>query len=214
MFQTILELLASFVINTIETTGYVGIAVLMALESANIPIPSEIIMPFAGYLVFEEKFNFFLVVFWGAMGNLLGSLVSYYFGFFGGRVFLERFGKFIFITKHDLDVADSWFKKYGTLVIFASRVLPVVRTFISFPAGIAKMNVWKFTIYTFAGSLIWSIILTYAGVIAGANWRILEDYFHKFDWLVAFFLIVGVIWWVRRHIRLLGEETNGKQTKL
>lgn len=199
--EQIFAFLASFVIQTIETTGYAGIAFLMALESANIPIPSEIIMPFAGYLVFEEKFNFFLVVLWGAIGNLLGSLVSYYLGFFGGRAFLERFGKFFFLTTHDLDVANSWFKKYGTMIIFASRVIPVVRTFISFPAGIAKMNIWKFTIYTFAGSFIWSVILTYAGVIAGANWRILENYFRKFDWLIAGILLVLGIWWIWRHVK-------------
>lgn len=206
--DTLLEFLASLVIQTIETTGYAGIAFLMALESANIPIPSEIIMPFSGFLVWEEKLDFLWVVFWGATGNLIGSIISYYVGFFGGRPFLEKYGKFMLITRHDLDLADRWFQKYGTITILASRVLPIVRTFISFPAGIARMNVWKFSAYTLAGSFIWSFILTYAGVIMGQNWTDLEGYFRKFDWAIAGLLALLGVWWVWRHIGLLRKESR------
>lgn len=199
--ETILEWLSSIIISIIEKTGYFGITALMALESANIPVPSEIIMPFSGLLVFEGKFNLLWVIFWGAFGNLAGSIVSYYLGFWGGRSFLEKYGKFLLITKHDLDLADRWFKKYGTLTIFASRVLPIVRTFISFPAGIARMNVLKFSLYTFCGSFIWSYLLTYIGVIMGENWTRLEGYFRKFDWAIVVLLTIGGAWWVWRHLK-------------
>ena len=208
MIESLLEFLASFIITTIETTGYTGIAILSALESANIPIPSEIILPFSGFLVFKGTFNFFYVVLAGTFGNLVGSLVSYYIGFWGGRPFLVKYGKFLLVTQHDLDLADRWFYKYGSAIIFASRVLPVVRTFISFPAGVAKMNIWKFSLHTFAGSLLWSIMLTYAGVLAGKNWTVLEGYFRKFDWAVLAFLVIVGIWWVWRHIKILKHEKN------
>jgi len=202
----ILGELSSHVINFIDKSGYFGIAVLMALESANIPIPSEIIMPFSGYLVFQGKFNLLWVVFWGAFGNLAGSIISYYLGFFGGRVFFEKYGKFLFITKHDFDLAEKWFQKYGAIIVFASRVLPVVRTFISFPAGVAKMNIWKFSIYTFGGSFIWSYFLAYAGVITGENWNVLGGYFRKFDWALVLLCVLFIIWWIRRHVKIMTHE--------
>lgn len=198
--DSLLQLLASLVITFIERTGYLGITVLMALESANIPIPSEIIMPFSGYLVFQEKLSFFWVVFWGAGGNLIGSLFSYFIGFYGGRTFLEKYGKFFFLTHHDVDLAEKWFKNYGTITIFVSRLLPVVRTFISFPAGIGRMNIWKFSFYTFLGSFLWSALLTYVGVIGGENWDILSPYFRKFDWLFVILLSLGGAWWIKRHL--------------
>ena len=206
MIEIIFEFLANTVIFVIETTGYVGIALLMALESANIPIPSEVIMPFAGFLVWEEKLNWWLVIFAGAFGNLLGSLVSYYLGKWGGRPFLERYGRCFFITRHDLDLGDRLFAKYGPITIFASRVLPIVRTFISFPAGMARMNIWKFSLYTFTGSFMWSMMLTYAGLITGENWDGLKEYFRTFDWLIAGIIVVLGTWWIWRHIKLLKRE--------
>ena len=199
--EHLLEFLAGIIMQTIETTGYAGIAVLMALESANIPIPSEIVMPFAGYLVSKGEFGFWQVVLWGAIGNLLGSLASYGFGFYGGRRFLGRYGKWFFITPHDVALADRLFWKYGTIIAFASRILPVVRTFISFPAGIAKMDLRKFLLYTFAGSFLWGIFLTYIGVKLGENWHSLEGYFRTFDWLIAGILIMLGVWWIMKHIK-------------
>ncbi len=205
--EFILEWLSSIIISVIEASSYAGIFVLMALESANIPIPSEIIMPFAGYLVFAGKLDFLWVVFWGALGNLAGSLASYYLGYFGGWRALQKYGKFLFIASRDLDMADTWFAKYGTIIILLSRVLPVVRTFISFPAGVARMNVLKFSLYTFVGSLLWSYLLTYIGVIMGENWKYLEAYFRRFDWVIGVVLILCGGWWVWRHIKNMKHET-------
>src|SRR3989344_1950650 len=189
--EHLLELLASMVMYSIEATGYAGIALLMAAESANIPVPSEIIMPFAGYLVSKGEFSFWWGVFWGAAGNVAGSVVSYYLGYFGGRRCLVSYGKFLFITMHDLETADRLFGKYGSAIALFSRLLPIVRTFISFPAGVAKMNIWKFSLYTFIGSFVWSIFLTYVGVVLGENWHSWEGYFRKFDWLIAGLLVTA-----------------------
>ena len=207
--EYILHQLSEFVILTIEKTGYFGIFTLMALESANIPIPSEVIMPFSGFLASQGKLNLMTVVFWGAMGNLIGSIISYYAGFFGGRVLLEKYGKFILISKHDLDLSEKLFSRYGDFVIFGSRVLPVIRTFISFPAGIAKMNIFKFSVYTFAVSFVWSFILAYVGVIMEENWDGLEVYFRKFDWAIVSVLAAGFVWWAWRHFKILKSENAG-----
>ena len=199
--EFILEWFSNSIISVIETSGYLGIFILMALESANIPVPSEIIMPFSGYLVFAGKFNLLWVVLWGACGNLAGSVVSYYLGFFGGRAILQKYGKFFFIKDRDLELAEHWFSKYGGVTAFAARMLPIVRTFISFPAGIARMNILKFSVYTFAGSFVWSYFLAYIGIIMGENWTYLEAYFRKFDWAIAGLIAAGVIWWIRRHFK-------------
>jgi membrane protein DedA with SNARE-associated domain len=189
MIYDLLSEVSSFIINFISSLGYGGIGILMALESACIPIPSEIIMPFSGYLVFSGKFSLWLVVFWGTIGNLIGSIIAYLVGFYGGRPLIEKYGKYVFLSKEDLDRAQRWFEKYGSLSIFFSRMLPIVRTFISLPAGIARMPVWKFSLFTFIGSLPWVLFLTYIGVITGENWSKIEVYFRKFDWLVIILLI-------------------------
>ena len=151
------------VIHSIQTTishfGPMGIAALMAIESANIPLPSEAILPFAGYLVSIKVLNFHIAAFAGAFGCLLGSIPSYYIGYFGGRPFVEKYGKWFLISKKDLETADKWSQKYGDISFFICRMLPVVRTFISLPAGILKANFPRFITYTFLGSLIWSYIL-------------------------------------------------------
>ncbi|MDD5144715.1 MAG: DedA family protein [Candidatus Pacebacteria bacterium] len=187
--------ISAFAINVISDTGYFGIAFLMALESACIPIPSEIIMPFSGYLVWLGKFNLLQVALWGAIGNVIGSVVAYIVGFYGGRPLLDRYGKYLLISNEEINRAQEWFAKYGSASIFFSRLLPVVRTFISFPAGIARMNFGKFLIYTFLGCLPWAFILTYAGVIMGENWKDLEIYFKRFDWLILILFVASVSWW-------------------
>ncbi len=168
----------------------------MALESALIPIPSEIIMPFAGFLVWEGKFSFANVVLWGALGNLAGSIIAYFLGFYGGRPLLEKYGKYILISTEEIKRADDWFKKYGNFSIFISRMLPVVRTFISLPAGVARMPFWKFSLYTFLGSLPWAFLLTYLGIISGENWKNLEAYFRKFDWLIIGIILAAIGWYL------------------
>ena len=201
MIEYILSWLANLVITTISSTGYFGITFLMALESACIPIPSEVIMPFSGFLVSKGEFTLWPVVLWGAVGNLIGSWLAYWVGYVGGRPLIEKYGKYILISKHDLDLADRWFDKYGQSTAFFSRLLPIVRTFISLPAGIAKMNFKKFSFYTFLGSLFWSLALTYAGMILGENWEHLEIYFRKFQWPIAVLILAGIIWWIVRHLR-------------
>lgn len=200
--ESIIAWLSGVIISVIEKTGYVGIATLMALESVNIPIPSEVIMPFSGYLAFQGKLNLIWVALAGAFGNLIGSLISYYLGFFGGRALLARYGKFLLLNGDDVDLASRWFEKYGMMTIFVARLLPIVRTFISFPAGIARMNIWKFSAYTFFGSLMWSFVLAYyVGVIMGEKWENIGGYFRKFDWVIVLVLLAGGGFWVWRHVR-------------
>ena len=175
--DTFLLLIGSFIIEFISDAGYLGVTVLMALESACIPVPSEVIMPFSGFLVFEGRFALWPVVVWGAVGNLIGSIIAYLIGFYGGRPLVKKFGRYFLISAHDLEKADHWFKKYGQSTVFFSRLLPVVRTFISLPAGISRMNFKKFSFYTLAGSLPWSFALTYGGLIMGESWSSLKIYF-------------------------------------
>ena len=152
MVEKILNTLAVFIISVISSTGYAGIALLMAIESACIPLPSEVIMPFSGYLVSTGRFNLFLVATAGAIGCNIGSAVAYWVGFHGGRPVIERFGKYVLLNTRDLDRATHYFQKYGDITVFVARLLPVVRTFIALPAGIAKMPQLRFHIYTFLGS--------------------------------------------------------------
>ncbi|MBI4709113.1 MAG: DedA family protein [Candidatus Portnoybacteria bacterium] len=202
MVSVILSWLASLVINIIDAGGYFGVTLLMALESACIPIPSEVIMPFSGFLVSQGKFVLWQVVLWGTIGNLIGSIIAYAVGFYGGRRLAEKYGKYVLVSHNDLALADKWFKKYGQATVFFSRLLPIVRTFISLPAGIAKMDFKKFCFYTFAGALPWSLALTYVGVALGENWDILKIYFHKFDLLIGILIILGAGWWIFRHLNM------------
>jgi len=175
----------------------------MAIESACIPLPSEVIMPFSGYLVYTGQFNLWAVGFMGALGCVAGSLVAYWAGMYGGRPFIERYGRWILISRRDLDMADRWFTKYGDLVTFFSRLLPVIRTFIAFPAGIVRMNLPKFCLYTFLGSFPWCIGLAYVGQRLGEEWNkndTLKELFHRFDFVIGMLLLIGAGWWVRRHV--------------
>lgn len=208
MIYDLLAQISSFIVNLISGWGYSGVFVLMALESASIPIPSEIIMPFSGYLVFAEKFSFWPVILWGTIGNLIGSIIAYFVGFYGGRPLIEKYGRYILISSHDLDQAEKWFKKHGDISVLFSRMLPVVRTFISFPAGIARMPFGRFSFYTFCGSLPWAFLLTYAGVILGESWSNIEIYFHKFDWLIVIVVISLIGWWIFNKLTLRKDEKN------
>ena len=201
MFTYLLELLGQFIIFLINSLGYGGIVLTMAIESACIPLPSEIIMPFAGYLVYSGKFNIWLVTLAGAGGNLFGSWIAYLVGYYGGRPFLEKYGKYILMHKDDLDLADRWFSRHGQSTVFFSRLLLVIRTFISLPAGIARMNFWKFSLFSLAGSLPWSFLLAYIGFKLGSRWSEIRVYFHKFDLLIGAFLIFGIIWFIKKHFK-------------
>lgn len=199
--SVILSILGQFVINTISSMGYWGVVLLMGIESANIPLPSEVIMPFSGYLVFTSRFSLFWVAIAGGVGCLWGSMFSYWLGAKGGRPLIEKYGKYILMSKHDLDLTDRWFKKWGNITVFVGRLLPVVRTFISFPAGIARVNLWTFSLYTFIGSVIWSYFLAWVGLKLGENWDSLKGYFHRFDLVIGILIIAGIAWWVARHIK-------------
>jgi len=201
MIEKIITLLAGFIIGTISRLGYGGIVLLMAIESACIPLPSEIIMPFSGYLVSTGEMNLWLVGLAGAVGCVLGSIVAYYAGAWGGRPFIVKYGKYILISHHDLDLADRWFRRHGDITIFVGRLLPVIRTFIAFPAGVARMNLWRFNLYTFAGSYIWSLGLAWIGMKLGEHWNTLGVYFHRFDAAIGVILLIAVVWYVRRHLQ-------------
>ncbi len=197
MVTSILEFLGRFILDVISQSGYLGIVLLMGIESACIPLPSEVIMPFSGYLVSVGRFNLGWVALAGALGCNAGSLVAYYVGTLGGRPLVERYGRYVLITRHDLDTADRFFARYGDPAVFIARLLPVVRTFIALPAGIARMNFLHFNLYTFLGSLPWCWALAYAGVKLGARWTILRQYFRRFDTVLGVLILVALVWFVR-----------------
>lgn len=201
MAAHILEFIARFIVSFISHSGYFGIMLLMAIESACIPLPSEVIMPFSGYLVFTGRFRLAWVAVAGALGCNLGSALAYYIGALGGRPLAEKYGRLVLVSRHDLDRADRWFARYGDGTVFFSRLLPVVRTFIALPAGIARMDFVRFNLYTFLGSLPWCLVLAYAGLKLGARWTILRDYFHRFDAAIALLILAAIAWFVRTHWR-------------
>jgi len=214
MVARILEVLTAFIVATISTLGYGGIVLLMAIESACIPLPSEIIMPFSGYLVYTGRFNIWLVAVAGAWGCVVGSLVAYWVGMYGGRPLIEKYGQFVLVSKHDLDLADRWFDRFGEVIVFVSRLLPAIRTFIAFPAGVARMNLKKFIIYTFAGSLPWCLGLAYVGQKLGERWDKdprLKTLFHRFDFVIGIVIVLAAAWWIWRHLRhAKGEAQRAK----
>jgi membrane protein DedA with SNARE-associated domain len=201
MTEKILAILFVFIKAVIGTTGYAGIALLMAIESACIPLPSELIMPFAGYLVFEGKLSLFWAATAGAVGCNLGSLISYEIGYHGGRPLVEKFGSYILLGRRELDWAESFFRRGGQVTVLIGRLLPVVRTFIALPAGIARMPRGRFHLYTFLGSWPWCFGLAYLGMKLGENWRSLGQYFHKFDAVIGVLLLLGVVYFVHSHWR-------------
>src|SRR5580698_2280165 len=191
MIDRLLSGLSALIIASISALGYGGIVLMMAIESACIPLPSEVIMPFSGSLVASGRFNLNLVAIAGAVGCLLGSYVAYFVGAYGGRRFLERYGRWVLIAPHELAAADRFFDRWGSPAVFLSRMLPVVRTFIAFPAGVARMRLMPFTIYTLAGSYIWCLALAYAGFKLGQHWKELGPYFHRFDTAIGLLLVIG-----------------------
>jgi membrane protein DedA with SNARE-associated domain len=181
------------------------VVVMMAIESACIPLPSEIIMPLAGWMLVKDRGLgeewLFLAAFMGALGNTLGSLLAYYVGAWGGRPLVAKYGRYILISHHDLDLADRFFRRWGNLAIFASRLMPVVRTFISLPAGVSRMPVLQFTAYTFAGAFIWSLGLAWAGFTLGENWEDLRDWMRPADIPIIIVALILVAWYVYRHVK-------------
>ena len=201
MLEKIIAAVATWIIGVISSMGYGGIVLLMAIESACIPLPSEIIMPFAGFLVSKGEMTLFGIAMAGAIGCVLGSIPAYYAGMLGGRPLAEKYGKYVLISKKDLDMADRWFAQRGEIIIFIARLLPGVRTFIAFPAGMARMNMSRFIIYTFVGSFIWCWALGYIGMKAGENWESLSVYFHQSHYVIIAAGLAFLVWYVWHHFK-------------
>lgn len=199
MTEKILTLAFIVIKSLIAKTGYGGVVVLMAIESACIPLPSELIMPFAGYLVFTGTMKLLWVATAGALGCNLGSLVAYEIGCYGGRPLVERYGRWVFLGRRELDAADRFFARWGYLAVFVARLMPVIRTFIALPAGIARMPRLRFHVYTFLGSWPWCLGLAWLGMKLGENWRQLGKYFHRFDAVILLALAIGVFWFIWSH---------------
>ena len=201
--ERILAPVAAWIIAVISASGYAGIAFLMAIESACIPLPSEIIMPFSGYLVSTGRFDLWLVATAGAIGCNLGSVVAYEVGKRGGRAFVERWGKYVLLNMHDLDRAETFFARWGSITVLVCRLLPFVRSFIAFPAGVARMPLVRFHIYTFVGSWPWCFALAWVGMKLGVAWRTdprLSHVLHSADVVVVGSLLVGFVWFVWHQI--------------
>jgi membrane protein DedA with SNARE-associated domain len=199
MTEKILTVVFVFIRTVVAATGYGGVVILMAIESACIPLPSELIMPFAGYLVYEGTFRLFWVATAGAIGCNLGSLVAYEVGCYGGRPLVERYGRWILLTRRELEWADRFFARWGYLAVFIARLLPVIRTFIALPAGIARMPRGRFHVYTFLGSWPWCLGLAWLGRKLGENWRGLGKYFHQFDIFIGAALVLGIAYFIWSH---------------
>jgi len=207
MLEFIDKIVIPFLTSLYGALGYGGVTVAMAIESAMIPLPSELILPFAGFLVSDPTaveplthgpWSFWIVVIVATIGNTIGSVIGYYIGAWGGRPFLERWGKYLLIRPHEIELADHFFQKYGSATAFFSRLLPIVRTFISFPAGVARMNLFKFIVYSTAGAFLWSILLVWAGMQLGSRWQDIRHMLQPFDLAIAV-LVIGAlvlfVWW-------------------
>ncbi|MCL5037061.1 MAG: DedA family protein [Chloroflexi bacterium] len=201
MIEGIFGWLTGIVTAIINTLGYWGIMAASALEAACIPLPSEIIFPFSGYLVSTGHFTLWAVMFWGMLGQLAGSLLAYYVGWFGGIPLLRKYGKYILIKEKEIDHSHEWFERHGEAAVFFGRLLPVVRTFISLPAGIARMNIWKFIIYTALGCFPWLLALTYTGVLLGVHWMVIKKFFLEFKVFVIAGLLILLAWWIWNHLK-------------
>lgn len=210
MVTRLLTLVSQLILGVISAGGYAGIVLLMAIESACIPLPSEIIMPFSGYLAGQGRFSLWGVAVAGAVGCNLGSMVAYAVGAYGGRPVLERYGRYLLLTRGDLAWADGWFARYGEATVFFSRLLPVIRTFIALPAGIARMDFLRFNVYTFLGSLPWCLGLAWLGLKLGEHWEeTIRPVFQKFDLLIGLLLAAALVWFVRARWRQLRAPGSG-----
>ena len=201
MLETILKPITSFVLSVISTWGYAGIVVCMTIESACIPLPSEVIMPFSGYLVTTGRFTLWGVALAGAIGNVLGSWIGYWLGSVGGRPLAERLSRWHVVRVEEYDRADRWLHRHGLQVAFWTRLVPIVRTFVSFPAGAARVPIARFTMYTFVGSYIWSFILAWVGAKFGEHWESIHEVWRGFDLAVLVALLALFLLWLRSHLK-------------
>jgi len=213
MIGRIIEALAVFTTWVISSMGYGGIVLLMGIESACIPLPSEIIMPFAGYLVFKGQFTLQGAALAGAIGCVVGSIPAYYLGQYGGRPLIEKYGRYVLISHRELDLADRLFTRWGQWVVLAARLLPVIRTFIAFPAGVSRMPMGKFIVYTFVGSYPWCLGLAWVGQKLGESWNSdprLKAAFHRFDAAIGVVMLVAVVAFVWHKVREARRARDGR----
>jgi len=201
MIYRIMDLLATFCTDVISTIGYPGVFFLMVLESMIVPVPSELVMPFAGFLISQGEFSFLFVIIASSLGSIVGSLISYYMGKYGGNRLVMKYGKYLLLDKEDLIKTEEWFKKRGEYTIFIGRFIPVMRHLISIPAGIGNMNLKRFIVFTIAGASLWNFTLTYAGYLLGKNWGKIEQYTEPFSIAVAVLILLGLAFMVYRQIR-------------
>jgi membrane protein DedA with SNARE-associated domain len=200
------EILINHVVDWIGVSGYIGLLILMALESMVAPLPSEAVMPFAGFLIFEGRFSFHEVILFSVAGSIVGSVISYYVGLYGGRPFVTHFGKYLLLNTHDLELTEKFFNKYGEKTIFFSRFIPVVRHLISIPAGIGEMKLGKFVLYTAIGAGLWNSFLAYAGFRLKSHWDTLRHYSQIMDIVVVLLLLIGIGYFIYRHIKRLSPK--------
>ncbi|MCS7287181.1 MAG: DedA family protein [Anaerolineae bacterium] len=203
------EQIVLFLQQLFQTIGWTGVVIAMAIESACIPLPSEIVMPLAGWMLVQAQgyspWHTAWAGFFGALGCTIGSVLTYWFGAKGGRPILLRYGKYILISKHDIYMADRWFERYGESTAFFSRLMPIVRTFISLPAGVARMNFPRFVVLTFVGSFLWCWGLAYAGYVFGEHWREVREIMRPFDIPIAIALLALAAWYIYRHVKRFNE---------
>jgi len=207
-----LALIGGLAVSITQALGYPGVVFLMALESMVVPLPSELVLPFAGYLAAAGQFNFWLVWIASVIGSLIGSLISYWMGSYGGERFVRKFGKYCLLDEADLDWTENWFRQKGEIAIFIARFIPVVRHLISIPAGIGKMDLKKFSIYTVLGAGVWNLILIWMGFYLGQNWRSIRNYSEYFSLAVAALIVIAGFVFAARHLRRKSflKNTNSK----
>ena len=199
--MTLTAPIVDFAINLMQSAGYTGVVVLMIAESMILPVPSEAVMPFAGFLIADGTFSWLGVIIFSTVGSIIGSLVSYWIGAAGGRPLVQRWGKYVLVTHHDLDITDRFFQRYGGWAVFTSRFIPVVRHFISIPAGVAKMPMGKFLLATVVGAAVWNTFLAWVGVKLGENWERIRQYGEKIDIVVLALLVILLAAYIYRHVR-------------
>jgi len=205
------ELIIEYSTKIIETTGYLGVMVLMVFESMIAPIPSEAVMPFAGFLIYEGKFTWMGVAVASTSGSILGSVISYYLGLYGGKPIIEKYGKYLLLDKHHLEITERFFAKYGEGAVFISRFVPVVRHLISIPAGIGRMNLTKFLVYTTVGACAWNMILTYVGYVFKENWSTVKQYTKGVDYLIALVIVLAFCYFIYKGLEKRKRLKENKQ---
>jgi membrane protein DedA with SNARE-associated domain len=202
----ITEWIAATAVALIGATGYPGVFILMLMESMVFPVPSEAVMPFAGFLIVDGQFTFTGVIIASTLGSICGSLISYSIGYYGGKPFIQKFGKYLLLNVHHLELSEKYFQKRGDITIFISRFIPIVRHLISIPAGFGKMNLWKFSIYTIIGAGLWNAFLTYVGYTLKTNWAEVMKYSHIIDLVVVGILGIAGIYYAYKVISSLSKS--------